>query len=162
LAIIRDEVPQLEFHIYGDGSEKSNLEDLVQELVLQEKVIFKNGMPLDKIAAIMAEADLGIVPKRDDSFGGEAFSTKILEFMALGVPVIVSETKIDRFYFNDSIVKFFKSGDENDFARSMLLLIRDKGLGERLSKNALKFVAEYTWDKKEHEYLKLINSLTGN
>jgi len=31
LAIIRDEVPQLEFHIYGDGSEKSNLEDLVQE-----------------------------------------------------------------------------------------------------------------------------------
>jgi glycosyltransferase involved in cell wall biosynthesis len=44
----------------------------------------------------MENADLGVVPKRNDPFGDEAFSTKILEFMAMGVPVIVSETRIDR------------------------------------------------------------------
>ncbi len=47
----------------------------------------------------MSKADLGIVPKRAAGFGDEAFSTKILEFMALGVPVIASETQIDRYYF---------------------------------------------------------------
>jgi phosphoribosylanthranilate isomerase len=31
--------------------------------------------------AIVANADLGIVPKRADSFGNEAYSTKIMEFM---------------------------------------------------------------------------------
>ena len=59
----------------------------------------------------MAEADLGIVPKRNDSFGDEAFSTKILEFMASGVPVVVSSTRVDRHYFNDKVVRFFPSGD---------------------------------------------------
>jgi len=42
-------------------------------------------------------ADLGIVPKRKDNFGNEAFSTKILEFMAMSVPVIVSDTMVDKF-----------------------------------------------------------------
>ena len=162
LAIIRDEVPQLEFHIYGDGSEKSNLEDLVQELVLQEKVIFKNGMPLDKIAAIMAEADLGIVPKRDGFFGGEAFSTKILEFMALGVPVIVSKTKIDRYYFNESVIKYFKPEDEKDLASCILDLVRDDSERALLSENALKFVRDFTWGKKEAQYVNLVDTLVRN
>ncbi len=38
----------------------------------------------------MWRADLGVVPKRAEGFGNEAFSTKILEFMACGVPVLVS------------------------------------------------------------------------
>ena len=58
-------------------------------------------LPLRAIASMMADADLGVVPKRNDSFGGDAFSTKILEFMALGVPLLVADTRIDRHYFND-------------------------------------------------------------
>ena len=58
----------------------------------------------------MANADIGIVPKRNDSFGNEAFSTKILEFMSLSIPVVISSTRIDRHYFNDTVVRFFESG----------------------------------------------------
>ena len=29
--------------------------------------------------------------------------------MALGVPLVISDTKIDQFYFDESLVKFFKS-----------------------------------------------------
>jgi len=70
----------------------------------------------------MASADIGVVPKRADSFGDQAFSTKIFEFMALGVPVIVSRTQIDSFYFDDSVVKFFDSKDEESLAEAMLEL----------------------------------------
>ena len=66
-----------------------------------------NMIPLEEIAKIMAQADLGVVPKRSEGFGNEAFSTKTLEFMALGVPVLASGTKIDHYYFNDSVVEFF-------------------------------------------------------
>ena len=48
---------------------------------------------MKQIAEVMANADLGIVPKRNDPFGGEAFSTKILEFMSLGIPIVVIRNK---------------------------------------------------------------------
>jgi glycosyltransferase involved in cell wall biosynthesis len=110
----------------------------------------------------MATADIGLVPKRNDPFGGEAFSTKILEFMSLGVPVILSETKIDKFYFNDSVVKFFRPEDINNLAESMLRMIKDQSLRENLAGNALKFVEDFSWEKRKWEYLGLVDRLTSS
>ena len=158
-ARIRDRIPMAEFHIYGHGPEKGNLQSLISSLSLEKSIFIEDTIPIDQIATVMANADVGIIPKTDDPFGGEAFSTKILEFMSLGIPVIVSETRIDKFYFNDSVVKFFKPGDEKDLANCMLLLARDRALRERLSINALTFVKDYAWEKKKSEYLELVDSL---
>ncbi|MGB9706865.1 MAG: glycosyltransferase [Microgenomates group bacterium] len=159
VALIKDEIPNVELHIYGDGPEKLKLYKYINEFKLNGKVIIKENLHINEIAKKMAEADIGIVPKRNDSFGGEAFSTKILEFMALGTPVIVSKTKIDQYYFNDSVVKFFEPENEEDLANAILELIKNPELRENLSKNALNFVQDYLWSKHEHEYLNLVNYL---
>ena len=82
-------------------------------------------MPIWEIAKVMGNADLGVVPKRSDSFGNEAFSTKTLEFMALSVPLLISETAVDRYYFNDRVVTFACSGDADDFGAKMVQLVRN-------------------------------------
>ena len=88
--ILRDELPQAEFHVYGEGPAKPLME-LTSELALSDKVIFHNFLPCDQIPGAMALSDVAVVPKRASSpFGNEAMSTKIMEFMSLGVPVIVS------------------------------------------------------------------------
>jgi glycosyltransferase involved in cell wall biosynthesis/peptidoglycan/xylan/chitin deacetylase (PgdA/CDA1 family) len=162
-ALIKDMAPKSEFHIYGSGQGKNNLCQLIEELDLKKRVIMNDTVSLREVASIMAEADLGIVPKRDDSFGGEAFSTKILEFMCLGIPVIVAETRIDKFYFNESVVKFFKPDDINDLAQCMISMIKDKDMRDRLAHNALTFVEDIKWDKKRAEYFGLIDGLiSGN
>jgi len=158
-AKIKDQAPQAEFYIYGRGTEENNLDALIAELHMDNKVFIKDPLPIDKIVEVMANADLGIVPKKNDPFGGEAFSTKILEFMSLGIPVIVSRTKIDRYYFNDSIVKFFNPDDVNDLAQSMLTLIKDKKQRDTLRDNALCFVEDYQWSKKKNKYFDLVDSL---
>ena len=116
-------------------------------------------MPIDEISEAMANSDLGIVPKRKDSFGNEAFSTKIFEFMSVGVPVLVSDTKIDKFYFNDDIVQFFTSGDEHDLADKLLKLIKDEDLRKRLVKNATTFIKENSWEVHKQKYLELVDGL---
>lgn len=158
-AQIKTDAPEAEFHIYGDGPIRAALQQLIADFNLQDSVFLKGTLTLDQIAVAMADADLGIVPKRNDSFGGDAFSTKILEFMALGVPVVAAATRIDRHYFNDSIVRFFEPENAQDLAMAIKDMVQNRELGERLSENARAFVSDFTWDKRENEYLSVVDSL---
>lgn len=159
LSLIKEEVPGVEFHIYGAGPDREMIAELVKELKLEGLVFMNDFLPIYQIADKMANCDIGLIPKRNDSFGGEAFSTKTLEFMSMGIPIIVSETRIDRHYFNDSVVQFFKPEDERDLAEKMLWLIKNNELRDRLAQNSLKFVQDYTWDKRKNKYLDLVDSL---
>ena len=158
-AMIADRTPGVELHIYGEGSGKEQLKELAASLKLGDRVFINNFLPTEKIAQVMADADVGVVPKRAKSFGNEAFSTKIFEFMALGVPVLIADTKIDRYYFDESLVKFFRSEDLQDLADNMLLMIRDSDLRKNLRDNAAKYISEITWTKKQQEYRSLVDRL---
>lgn len=161
-AKISQQVPEADFHIYGEGPARPILADMIQELGLEGRVFLKDSRRIREIAGIMEQADLGIVPKRKDNFGNEAFSTKIFEFMAMRVPVIVSDTRIDRYYFNDSLVKFFQGGDVDDLARSMLEMIRSPEKRRALVENACEFIDRNDWAVKKREYLDLVDRLTGS
>jgi glycosyltransferase involved in cell wall biosynthesis len=160
-AKIRDAAPNAEFQIYGEGPARPGLEALVGELQLQGRVLIKDPVPLDEIVGVMAAADIGVIPKKDDDFGGEAFSTKTLEFMMLGVPIIVARTRIDRFYFNDSMVKFFEPGNADDLAAAMLAMINDQPLRDRLAAAGAAFAHQNRWDIKKEVYLNLVDGLCG-
>jgi glycosyltransferase involved in cell wall biosynthesis len=159
---ISDEVPQADFYIYGDGPSKDDLSALILELHLENRVFICNPMPLREVAKVIGSADLGIVPKRKDTFGNEAFSTKILEFMAMGVPVIVADTQVDRYYFDDSVVRFFRGGEEEDLAHNMLDMIQNADKRRNLVANATQFVDTVDWTAKKHEYLSLVDQLVSD
>jgi glycosyltransferase involved in cell wall biosynthesis len=161
LALIADKCPEAEFHLYGGGDQLEYLKTLIAELNLQERVFSMGSRPLQEIAEIMENSDLGVVPKRSDGFGDEAFSTKIFEFMAEDVPVIVSNTTIDRYYFNDSVVKFFEANDEKSLAEAMLQLIKHPEQRQELVRNAREFIKDYTWEKNKGIYLDLVDSLVA-
>src|SRR4030095_8655950 len=160
-ARIVDKVPNADLVIYGDGPSKDELIRLANDLGLGNRVQMPAGRPLREIAKTIESADIGIVPKRKDSFGNEAFSTKILEFMAMGVPVIVSDTKVDRYYFNDSVVRFFRGGDDEDLARCMLDLISNQDQRRQLADNASRFVEQIDWNAKRGEYIDLVDNLAA-
>jgi glycosyltransferase involved in cell wall biosynthesis len=158
---ISSEMPHAEFHIYGEGSMKNELVSLADELGLGGKVLFFNPLPVREIAEVMANADIGVVPKRADSFGNEAYSTKIMEFLSLGVPMVVSSTKIDRYYFHHSVVRFFESGNHAALADAALEVLRDDELRERMITNGLAYAEANSWNRRKVHYLRLVDSLTN-
>lgn len=159
---IKDLVPQADFHIYGDGPSKTELLALVRQLRLENRVILRGRKPLREISRVIESAQLGIVPKRKDNFGNEAFSTKTLEFMAMGVPVIVSDTKVDRYYLNESVVRFFRGHDEKDLARCMLDLIHHPEKRAALIEAATQFVENSHWALVKQKYLHLVDGLVAS
>jgi glycosyltransferase involved in cell wall biosynthesis len=159
VALARPKVPGLQLDIYGEGPSEPVLRALINDLGLDSCVRLMPPMPLREIAGVMANADLGVVPKRDDSFGGEAFSTKILEFMALGIPLVVANTRIDRHYFNEDLLRFFTAGDEQALADRIVEAYVRREDGRRRSAAALEYVAVNNWGRKKHAYLDLVRTL---
>jgi glycosyltransferase involved in cell wall biosynthesis len=159
-ALVKDEIPHVDFHIYGRGDLRPVLEDMVRQLRLHGRVLIHDMKPKEQIAEIMANADLGVVPKRNDSFGGEAFSTKTLEFMLLGVPLIVAGTKIDRYYFDDSVVRFFDPEDEAGLSLAMVAMAQDHESRKTMADRARDLVStEYNWEVKKRIYLDMVDEL---
>ena len=162
MSILQRRLPGAVFHIYGDGSAKSELIALTRSLGLEKAVRFFEPVPLEQIAVVMAAADLAVVPKRADSFGNEAYSTKIMEFMSIGVPVVVSETRIDRYYFDDSVVRFFPSGNPDAMADAMFNVLTDATTRRAMVDAAFDYVDRHCWDRRRQDYLRLVDSLCAN
>jgi glycosyltransferase involved in cell wall biosynthesis len=158
-AKIRNKVPNAHFFIYGDGPEKTKLTELIESLQLIGRVTICPSIPWRNIAEVISNADLGIIPKRNDQFGGEAFSTKTLEFMSAGVPIIVSKTRIDQHYFDDTVVKFFEPENVDDLSNAIVCLVKNKENREKLANNGLNFAKKQSWGIKKNIYLELVDSL---
>jgi len=159
-ASVADQMPDAEFHIYGEGPAKPSLIELVGLLSMQNRIIFHDFLPSRAIAKVMAATDLAVEPKRTNSaFSNEALSTKILEFMSLGVPVIACRTRIHAYYYDDSIIQYYDDDNEKELAKQMLSLKNNPALRARLVANAEIYVRNNTWGARKHEYLELIDSL---
>lgn len=159
-AKIESEIPDAEFHIYGEGSAKPSLIELAEQLEQRHRIFFHDPLPSKEIAQAMALADLAIEPKRTKSaFSNEALSTKILEFMALGVPVVACRTRIHAYYYDDSIIQYYENDDEDELARQIIYMRNNPAWRARLVENAKKYVELNTWNARQHEYLELVDSL---
>jgi glycosyltransferase involved in cell wall biosynthesis len=157
---VKKRLPHAELHLYGGrGGAERGLLQLAEGLGLNGSVKIFEGVPIDQIAGVIANADLGVVPKRADSFGNEAYSTKIMEFMSQGVPVVVSRTKIDAYYFDDDTVRFFPSGDVDAMTKAMVEVIEDKALRDNLVGRGFEYVDRNNWDSRRRDYLALVDSL---
>jgi len=157
IALLRGDIPELRLQLIGDGPERENLKRLIRERGLEDRISLIGLIPMEEVAEIMSRIDLGIVPKRADSFGNEAFSTKIMEFMAMNVPVLASRTRVDEYYFHDGIVQFFESGNVPDLADKIRLLYQDSGRRAELRSRSSAFIAQNSWDTRQHEYFGLID-----
>ena len=161
MALLRHRFPEACFLIMGDGPDRQRLERMVREKKLEGNVTIAGSVSLEEVATTMATVDLGIVPKRNDSFGGDAFSTKVMEFMAVGVPVVLSRTRVDRHYFNDSLVQFFEPGSAEDLADKIIDLARNRDKRESLREGGIKFIRSNNWGSRKGEYLDVVDTLVS-
>jgi glycosyltransferase involved in cell wall biosynthesis len=154
-------LPTVEFHIYGEGPARAGLVEQVTRLGLNGRVKLFNSVPLSEIARVVALADLGVVPKRADGFGNEAFSTKVLEFMACRVPVIVARTKVDDHYFSDRVVRFFEPGNAHDLATQMRWALEHPAELEGVASAGQVYALEHSWERSAGSYLAIVDELDG-
>ena len=68
--------------IAGDGPERPRLAARIAELGLQDRVVLHGALPAERVAALLRDASLAVVPSRY-----ETFSVAVSEALACGLPV---------------------------------------------------------------------------
>jgi len=122
-------------------------------------VRFHGHQPLETMPAAIAAADVGVVPMRRDVFTDCVLSTKLLEYVALGVPAISSRTLTNADYFDDSMVAFFESDDASALAQRLLETYRDPEAAQARAARAHSFTEQHNWRTESERYWMLIEHL---
>ncbi|WP_396169440.1 glycosyltransferase family 4 protein [Flavobacterium sp.] len=75
----------IELHIFGDGAEKLQIEDLIQQNP-QKKIIFHGMLERQLLHEKLQSFDIAIVPLKTRIYG--SVPSKIFEYTALGYPIL--------------------------------------------------------------------------
>jgi len=154
--VIRKHIPGAVLNIYGQGRQEEMLRNIVTELGLENNVRFHGPVMRHEIPRLIAESHMGVVPKQASLFADEALSSKLLEFVYMGKPAVVSRTTIGQYYFDDTMVRFFTPGDSQDFARNVIDLYDNPEKQRNLSRNCARFNKEHSWQKYRARYLTIL------
>jgi len=158
--LLHKEIPDLHLTIHGKGDFLEELRAMSEQLGLNDCVHFSTQfVPTSELPRLIERAHLGVVPYRRDIFTDGILPTKMMEYVALGVPVLAAKTAAISAYFDDSMVEFFTAEDVEDLARKIKLLYNDRERLASLAKNAEKFIQQYSWANVAAGYVKLVASL---
>lgn len=156
---LRDQIPNLQVDLYGAGDFLPAVEALVAKLAVGDIVHVHGFVPTEAIPAAIRDADIGVVPMRQDLFTDGLLPTKLMELAAMRVPAVVARTNTTARYFGDDMVSYFSPGSVDELADRVLELHSDGNRRRELAERAGDFVDQYNWPKEKARYLTLIDYL---
>jgi len=159
IARCKQQIPDIEFQIVGEGEDVPRLSELTRQLDLSDCVQFKKVVPVERLPPILKEATVAVIPYTADAFTHYVLPTKLLEYAALQIPVIVSRLRTIETYFDDGMVRYFEPGNEAQLARQILWLYQNPVAARRLAANAARFVEAHDWKRQRDIYFGLVDSL---
>jgi len=124
LAAVRGEIP-VKLKIVGDGNRLSEILALATTLGVRDNIELVKKVPIEKVAEEMRKADVGISCHRGGIFGDLYFSTKIIEYLSQGLPVVCPKTYTISRYLPDDCLFFYEPGNEDALAETLRFLWRN-------------------------------------
>jgi glycosyltransferase involved in cell wall biosynthesis len=108
----------------------------------------------------LMQADVGIYPAHADVHMNLATPTKVLEYAAMGLPIISSRMDMVEEIFGDSAILFFEAGNAAQFADCVLKLHQEPNLRREFSNNAYQiFQQKLSWGCEFEIYRKMLTRL---
>jgi glycosyltransferase involved in cell wall biosynthesis len=121
-----------------------------------EKVIELPEIPFDEFPMHLSMGDIGVIPLT----AGSGTRLKIIEYLALGIPVVSTEVGAEGLPVRDGEHILIAKDAKDDFIEKIIKLLNDKQLRERLSKNGKELVKKkLDWSTVLKEYLDVYKEL---
>ncbi len=143
-------------HLVGTGDEEANLKRLATELDITRQVRFAGFVARERMPEIYRQADIFVLPSQN-----EGMSIALLEAMASGLPVIVTDVggsyELVQPGENGLIVRW---GDETALAESLATLLMDAALRQRMGRTSREKGERFAWPEITRQYVQLFRQVS--
>ncbi|MBF4475247.1 glycosyltransferase family 4 protein [Methanobacterium formicicum] len=120
---------------------------------------FDKWVPLNYIPKEISDFDIGVMPLTDDTFAKGKCAMKALEYMAMGIPVVVSSVGENNYVIKNSFNGFLVS-DTEEWVKVLEKLIHDTNLRKVIGSNGIETVKEkYSLDVVTLKFLEIFRGL---
>lgn len=111
------------FNCVGGGTELNRLKKMVAEKDLLDTVHFTGRVSDEELLEILSTADVCVNPDRPSEMNDISTMIKIMEYMALGKPIVQFDSKEGIFSAKEASLYADKKGDVADFADKIIWLL---------------------------------------
>lgn len=143
------------FCIVGGGPSLASLRALSSEMQLDGYVTFTGRAPDQLLFEVLSTSDVCVNPDRVNPMNDKSTMNKILEYMAMGKPIVQFDVTEGRVSAQEASV-YAKANDPVDFARKISDLLDDPAARDRMGRIGRdRVVKQLSWD---YEAPKLVSA----
>jgi glycosyltransferase involved in cell wall biosynthesis len=147
--------------IYGDGDAVDDVRALAASLGLSDRVLL-TGERLEQrdVLARVAGASVGVVPNRPTRLNRFALSSKLFEYVVLGIPAVSADLPTMREHFSGDEVRYFDAGDAGSLADALLDVARHPDeAAARAAAARRRYDDTYSWAVNSERYVATLERL---
>jgi len=123
---------------------------------LDSKFISIDWVDSDELPRMIQSFDIGVMPLRDDDGSRGKCAFKVLQYMASGIPVVISPVGVNKEIIEDGINGFL-AGDANEWIKKLSSLIENEELRRDFARKGRKTAEErYSLDKTSNAFMELM------
>ena len=160
VALLGDALP-VRLDIFGGGPYRAELDAVVARTGTSGRVHLNGPVPVEELAGLIAGSDIGVVPTLDEPYLRLSLSTKLLEYAAMGIPIVASDLETVRAHFTVAAVRFVPGGDPRALADAIQELAADPAAAARFGAEAQRQAATYGWEVQAARYLAVVERLAA-
>ncbi len=139
----------VQFSIIGDGTALAGIKQMAFEMGVSDFVAFHGRVSDQDMLDILNAADVCVNPDRPTEMNDLSTMNKIMEYMALGKPIVQYSLKEGRFSAGEASL-YAANTDPEDFASKIETLLDDESLRARMGAfGRERVVNELSWDYEQ-------------
>jgi len=146
--------PLTSLTVIGKSPEKSNLNKLIDDLDLEDKITFRSGISEKEIVKTYHDSDIAVIPSLYEGFGFGAG-----EAMACGVPLISTDSGGLKQVIGDAALKI-KPGSVNEIEEGILKLFTEEKIRQELAEKGRERMEEFfDWKIAASAYIEVFKKI---
>lgn len=149
--------------LIGDGDLRPELERRCREAGLLGRVVFfKDFMSVERLQAEIEQYDIGVVANRRSLMSERCMlPVKLMEYVKIGLPVVVPRLPVIQRYFAEDMVQYFEPDRVADLQRALRELIERPDEWSRRVERARQFFQAYSPERQQAEYFQIIEEIAA-